>query len=62
MQIAVIIFLNLVVHKTIRQFVKQILLYFLSNRPPGRFGGVADTDCERLTEYGIETVPVSARW
>ena len=32
------------------------------NRPPGRFGGVADTDCERLTEYGIETVPVSARW
>ena len=32
------------------------------NRPPGRFGGVADTDCERLTEYGIGTMSVSARW
>ena len=21
------------------------------NRPPGKFGGVADTDCERLTEF-----------
>ena len=32
------------------------------NRPPGRFGGVADTDCERLTEYGTETVSVPSRW
>ena len=30
------------------------------NRPLGRFGGVADTDCERLTEYGTETVPLPA--
>ena len=28
----------------------------------GKFGGVADTDCERLTEYGIETAPLPSRW
>ena len=32
------------------------------NRPPGKFGGVTDTDCERLTEYGIETAPLPSRW
>ena len=32
------------------------------NRPPGKFGGVADTDCERLTEYGIETAPLPSKW
>ena len=32
------------------------------NRPPGKFGGVADTDCERFTEYGIETAPLPSRW
>ena len=34
----------------------------VGNRPPGKFGGVADTDCERLTEYGTETVSVPSRW
>ena len=31
------------------------------NRPPGRFGGVADTDCERLTEF-LKTAVDEIQW